>query len=121
MSGTEFRAPRIIYSLWLQGESEAPPIVRLIFRRWASFNPDYELRVLNGNDVARLLAGYGIALQHMPIQALSDVVRARLLLDGGVWADASVFPTEPLDPWLPRLLKEEGSSRSIGPMPIALW
>ena len=44
----------------------------------------------------------------MSNQALSDIVRAKLLLQGGVWADATVFPTEPLDAWLPDRLKDAG-------------
>jgi hypothetical protein len=71
-------------------------------------NPDYELRILDGDDVDRLLLGFRVAPQRMTVQALSDVVRTKLLLEGGVWADASVLPIEPLDAWLPDLLKDSG-------------
>lgn len=38
----------------------------------------------------------------LPPQALSDILRCRLLIDeGGIWVDASVLPVRPLDDWLP--------------------
>jgi hypothetical protein len=101
--------PRTIYTLWLQGEALAPPIVRLNLRRWAALNPNYVLRVLDRHDVAGWLADSGIPLDTMPIQALSDMMRARvLLLEGGIWTDASVFPSRPLDDWLPAALNQAG-------------
>ena len=108
MSGEHLTAPRTIYALWLQGEEAAPALVRLNFRRWASMNPDHELRILNADDVDRLLVGFPLPPAQMTVQALSDVLRARLLLEGGVWSDASVFPTEPLDAWLPDRLQDAG-------------
>jgi len=116
--------PRIIYSLWLQGERAAPEVVRLVFRRWAALNPDYELRVLDGEDAAKLLSGFPLALQDMTRQALSDVVRARLLIGGGVWADATVLPIIPLDEWLPELMKDSGFfafERPAPDRPLSSW
>lgn len=124
MSPADFRVPRIIYSLWLQGENDAPELVRLIFRRWASLNPSYEVRILDGNDVRRLLENSGISWQAMTPQALSDVVRMQVLADGGVWADASVLPIEPLDAWLPSLLQDSGFFAFEKPgvdRPISSW
>lgn len=124
MSATVPTAPRIIYMLWLQGEQAAPELVRLNFRRWASLNPDYDLGILNGDDVDRLLVGFNLRPTQMMPQALSNVVRAKLLLQGGVWADATLFPTEPLDAWLPDRLKDAGFfafERPGADRPLSTW
>jgi hypothetical protein len=117
--------PKIIYSLWLQGEKHAPDIVRLCFDRWATFNPNYEFRILDSHDVGRLLEGLDIPVDSMTPQALSDVVRARLLLEtGGVWVDSSLFPTQALDEWLPGMLQSTGFFAFERPghdRPISSW
>lgn len=117
--------PKIIYALWLQGEEAAPPVVRLNFARWAALNPGYRLVVLAKPDVERLLAGAGLALADMPAAALSDIVRAKLLSEsGGIWVDASLFPLQPLDAWLPAVLNTAGFFAFTRPGPdrlIASW
>ncbi len=116
--------PKIIYSLWLQGLGVAPPLVQLTVRRWESLNPDYQVRVLDLHAVTALFASRGVTLPPMPAQALSDIVRAALLLDGGVWTDASVLPTRPLDDWLPDLVSEPGFFAFDKPdldRPVASW
>jgi hypothetical protein len=101
--------PKIIYSLWLQGQDKAPDLVRLNFSRWATLNPHYRLRILDRKDVDLLLRGSGLPIDTLAPQALSDILRTRLLLDeGGIWADASVFPIRPLDEWIPGILTRSG-------------
>ena len=124
MSGPEQLVPRIIYSLWLQGRQQAPPLVQMVFRCWAELNPDYELRVLDAHDVDALLTGFAVRPSQMTPQALSDVVRARLLLQGGVWADATVFPACPLDVWLPQQVRDIGFfafDRPGADRPLSSW
>lgn len=95
--------PRVITSAWLQGAAQAPAIVRLCFERWARLNPDYQLRVLEASDATSLLASY--RLPPLPAQALSDVLRVKLLRDeGGIWVDAALFPVTPLEAWLSPLM-----------------
>lgn len=101
--------PKVIYSLWLQGANDAPELVRMCFERWASLNPGYELRVLDSDGVRAELAGSTIPFESMTPQALSDVVRARLLSEnGGIWVDATLFPMRPLETWLPNELSNAG-------------
>jgi hypothetical protein len=96
--------PRAIYSLWLPSRDQAPPIVQLCFERWHQLNPEYAFQVLEQSDVERLLIGFPIPLNSIPTQALSDIVRARLLLDkGGIWVDATLFPVVPLRQWIPTI------------------
>jgi capsular polysaccharide synthesis protein len=101
--------PKTIYSLWLQGRDRAPEIVECNFELWSRLNPGYRLQVLDSSDVERLLAGFPIPLELLTPQALSDVVRARILHEsGGIWTDASVLPVRPLDDWLPDLTSTGG-------------
>ncbi|WP_171027228.1 capsular polysaccharide synthesis protein [Pseudarthrobacter sp. NamB4] len=94
--------PRKIFVLWLQGEAAAPPLVKMCLLRWRRLNPGYELKVLDLSDAKRILSGFPMDVSKMRPQALSDVLRIRLLRDqGGVWADATTFPILPLDYWLP--------------------
>lgn len=95
--------PPVIWTLWLQGQLHAPSIVRTSFARWRKLNPDLELRVLDRGDAENLLHDFPIKIEDISAQALSDILRARLLRDnGGIWVDATAFPTIPLHQWLGR-------------------
>ena len=101
--------PPIIYSMWLQGVDQAPPIVRLNFERWERLNPGYRLKVLEGADVGLRRAFLPRYSKELGPQALSDVVRAYFLMaTGGIWVDASVYPAVPLDEWLPSRMTSSG-------------
>ncbi|MBN3809598.1 FkbM family methyltransferase [Paraburkholderia sp. Ac-20347] len=117
--------PKIIYSLWLQGLEDAPELVRLNFERWGRLNPHYRLEILDRAAVLRLLAGTQIKPDTLTHQALSDVVRLRLLHEtGGIWVDATVLPTQPLDDWLPAMMTESGFFAFEKPAPdrpISSW
>ncbi len=112
-------APRIIFSAWLQGVASAPAIVQLCLERWARLNPAHELHVLDAAESADLLAG--LSLPALPAQALSDILRIKLLLErGGIWVDATLFPVVPLQDWLPA--QEFFAFAQPGPdRPIASW
>jgi hypothetical protein len=64
-----------------------------------------------------------VAVQDMPPEALSDVVRIALLERyGGVWVDGTLFCARPLDEWLPELV-ETGFFAFGNPEPrvVASW
>lgn len=117
--------PKRLYSLWLQGQAAAPEMVRICFAKWRQFNPDHELTVLDANDVVRLLGGTGLPFREIAVQALSDIVRARLLQrEGGVWIDATVMPVAPLDTWLPKATAQTGFfafERPAADRPLSSW
>jgi tetratricopeptide (TPR) repeat protein len=117
--------PKTIYSLWLQGLDAAPELVRFNLERWTALNPDYQLKVLDRRDALELFEGTDFPIRELPKQALSDVVRARLLREnGGVWVDASVFPVKPLSQWLDDALAAAGffAFERPGPdRPISSW
>jgi hypothetical protein len=108
-SDADSAIPKTIYSMWLQGVDRAPATVRMCLARWATLNPEYELRILQQDDVGELLAGVAIDHRLLPPQALSDLLRARVLLArGGVWVDASAYPVRPLRDWLPKFTRRGG-------------
>lgn len=117
--------PRIIYTLWIQGEAAAPDLVRFNWDRWSRLNRDYELVILDGPAALRRIGAFPIDPGTLAPQAFSDVLRAKLLADaGGVWTDASVFPVVPLSEWLDRCLA--GASFFAyeapgGDRPISSW
>jgi hypothetical protein len=117
--------PKIIWSLWLQGREEVPDLVRLNFDRWATLNPHYRLEILDRHDVEVLFREDDLPIAELPVQVLSDIVRARLLRDsGGIWVDAALFPVKPLDDWLPDVLSNAGFFAFERPKPdrlIASW
>lgn len=97
-------APKVIWFLWLQGLDQAPEVVRLCHESWRRRNPGWEVRALGRGDVDRYVdldEILGPNRETASPQAISDIVRVSLLADqGGVWADATVFCTQPLDDWL---------------------
>ncbi len=112
--------PRVIYSAWLQGAAQAPAVVQSCFQRWARLNPEYQLRVLEASDAATLLAPYNFP--PVPPQALSDILRVKLLLEhGGLWVDAALFPIVPLDSWLPGGAGFFAFARPGPDRPISSW
>lgn len=100
-------------------------MVRLCLARWAQLNPDHELRVLDRAGAERLLADEALPVSSLSPQALSDVVRTKVLLtEGGVWADAAVLPTRPLDLWLGALVEPTGFFAFARPgpdRPLSSW
>lgn len=125
MAASPVVIPKVIYSLWLQGRDQTPPVVRLNFDRWTKLNPAYRLQVLDRHDVDALFQGTGLAVASLTPQALSDVIRARVLSEvGGIWVDASAFPIKPLDDWLPEMLGDVGFFGFERPTPdrlISSW
>jgi FkbM family methyltransferase len=117
--------PRQIYSLWLHGVSKAPPWVQWNLARWRLLNPEYGVTALNAEDVAALLQDSGLPWQDMTPQALSDVVRAKLLAQrGGIWVDASVMAARPLDTWLPEAVSQTSFfafARPAPDRPLSSW
>ena len=112
--------PKVIFAYWHSGERSAPPLVRMCLDRWRRLNPDFELRVLTAEDADAALRGMRMCFSTMSVQAFTDVLRTRLLQDGGVWIDATVFPVRPLTGWLDEigddrtiLLRSPGGYRSI--------
>ena len=114
-----------IYALWDEGREAAPDLVRRCLDRWEELNPAHELVVLDRAALEAELAGAPAAVRALPIQGASNVLRMHLLAEkGGVWTDATVLPTVPLDDWLPALLEPAGffAFAKPGPSrPLSSW
>ncbi len=108
--------PRIIWIYWHQGAEAAPMIVRHCIESWRTYNPGWEVRVLDAESVAEICDMSDFPAGQVR-HTFADVLRLRLLkTHGGVWADATVFCHRPLDDWLP-LLSQGGffAFRNPGP------
>lgn len=123
--GVDHSIPKIIHALWLQGRDEAPPMVQANLARWEQLNPEYDLRVIDMRYVRTLLAHTGLDLDRVRPQQLSDIVRLQLLKNhGGVWVDATLYPSRPLSAWLDELSNPEGFFAFRNPGPdrlLAVW
>src|SRR5665213_330479 len=126
MEGTRILR-RTIWTLWLQGRSSAPAVIQHCIASWERLNPTWEVRVLDAGTVGRYVdVGDVVDLDHQAVTAasLSDIVRLLLLREyGGVWVDASLLCTRPLDDWLdPCAAEGFFAFADPGPdRPVASW
>jgi len=104
MTETSTEVPRRIWFMWLQGLDGAPEIVKRCWASWEKYNPDWDLVLLDENNLERHVPVHEILgknREHMSGAALADVARINLLANyGGVWVDATCFCCMPLDEWL---------------------
>lgn len=98
--------PNHIWCFWDQGENQAPPLVRRCIASWRQHNPRWQLCVLDRESLAEYVSlprEIDITRKDLTVQKVSNLVRLYLLRTyGGVWADATLFCSEPLDSWLPQ-------------------
>lgn len=117
--------PKVVYSLWLQGEENAPGLVKLNFQKWRNLNPTYKLTVLDAASCQPYLKHLSIDRAHLTVQAQSDIIRLKLLsTHGGIWADASVLPTRPLAEWIGAATDKMGFfayERAGTVLPLSSW
>ncbi|MCU7926552.1 MAG: capsular polysaccharide synthesis protein [Candidatus Thiodiazotropha sp. (ex Dulcina madagascariensis)] len=94
--------PKKIWFLWHQGWESAPSVVKECYRSWEALNPEWDVVFLTDENLSEyiLLDKYQ-RNNRILIQALSDIIRILLMhRHGGVWVDASIFCTRPLDEWI---------------------
>ncbi len=101
MSDADF--PKIIWTLWLQGENEAPFIVKHCIDSWRRENPDWQVIVLDEKSMYEYVTIDlpPEKLKTMPKEKQANLIRLLLLQKhGGVWADATLYCMQPLDNWI---------------------
>lgn len=89
--------PKIIWTYW-DGD-ELPWSVQECINSWRKFNPEWDVRIVNQNSLAQWTSTPVLKFRwaNTP-QRTADFVRLELLSKyGGVWADASLLMTQPLD------------------------
>jgi len=110
-------AGRTVWLLWWDGWAHAPWLAQQVAASWEAHNPGWAVQRLDARDVTRLLhvpyledlryaqertaRGWRKPTASWLRAAQSDVVRVHLLSRfGGVWADATLLCTAPLDTWV---------------------
>jgi capsular polysaccharide synthesis protein len=94
---------RTIWTLWLQGFADAPPLVQACLESWRRFNPGWRVQPLDQHSLGDVidLVSLRDASGHLTLQKTSALARLALLRRyGGVWTDATVFCLRPLDDWI---------------------
>ena len=95
---------RKIWIYWAQGLEEAPEIVQYCINSWKQHNPTWDIVFLNDRTVGNFINASDLN-KRINRTAYSDILRCRLLRQyGGVWVDATVLCTKPLDDWLNALM-----------------
>lgn len=97
--------PKTLWIYWHEGFEKAPELVKLCHRSWQRLNPDYEFQSLSDENLSDYIVP-GAGLQYfdeLPLQKQANIIRKQLLVAyGGVWVDATLLCTRPLEDWLPR-------------------
>lgn len=98
---------RTVYMLWLQGFDHAPEVVRECRKSWLHYNAHSWNFVFLDNTTLPHYLPSSLLHRLMPNRAtmspnhVSNIIRLLLLeIYGGLWADATLFCTRPLDDWL---------------------
>lgn len=92
-----------IWMLWFQGKAAMPEIAQRCYTSWVEQNPDYKLTFLTDENLSDFIQidKRIAANKNISVQSYADLIRINLLRKyGGVWADATLFCTQPLSNWL---------------------
>lgn len=88
---------------WADGFEHAPGAVQLAVRSWKQFNPDFEIVLLDDENVSEWVGDSPRvkSWDQFDLQKKSDLLRMFLInKHGGFWADATLVCTRPLHQWL---------------------
>lgn len=98
--------PKKIWTFW--DSEEIPPIVQKCIDSWRTHNPDFQIIVLNKDNVYSYLPEFPVNLKHGDNPAhFSDMVRINILAKyGGIWSDASIICYGSYE-WILKLQKEK--------------
>lgn len=97
---------KTILGYWHQGRDAAPDDIEMCWDLWARMNPEWDLRILEWEDIRPLLEEHGVDGNLMSFTGISNIVRlAGLTQHGGIWVDAYTVPLRPLRDFLPPLME----------------
>lgn len=112
---------KTIWMFWEQGEAQLKGLASNASSRyredhrcvlgWRRLNPTWEVRLLDRDEAERLAPLYAKQAGKPEVTPAlrSDLLRLELLSRyGGVWADVSACPTQPLDSWLTEAVRPSG-------------
>lgn len=100
--------PKVIWTYWENMApngsdvvpAELPPLVSICIASWKLLNPDWDIRLLNESTKGEWLHKDDLPANYdeQRIEHKSDAVRIALLeMYGGVWMDATILLTKPLN------------------------
>jgi len=95
----EKEIPKIIWTYW--DNDSIPELVKKCMTSWKKYNPTYTIHLLSNSNLSQFLDTdvLSFKLANYP-QRISDFIRIHVLAKhGGIWADASLLMTAPLD-WI---------------------
>ncbi len=123
---TNKQIPKMLFMYWHQGWKNAPEIVKRCAATWQQHNPTWDIFFLDSASVSeKVKLPPAVKTLNLPLPALSDVIRICLLKKyGGVWADATLWCTRPLDDWIEVVSNPSGffAYDKPGPdRPISSW
>ena len=101
--------PQIIWSYWHQ--EDQPLIVQKCVDTWRRYNPDYTINVLHAGNIGEFLPADQLPDAFFTLKEFrkADWLRVALLQTyGGIWLDASIVLTQPLD-WVMDLQQKHHS------------
>ncbi len=123
--------PKIIWMYWNTPISSAPDVVRMSVESWTKLNPDYEVRLLNDENITEELgfdfnAVFQLCLVKLTLAMKADILRLYLLSRfGGIWADTTTFCLQPLSHWLPTYTSQHGfytfRHKTVPSRPLEAW
>lgn len=92
--------PKIIWSFW--DSENIPPVVQKCFDSWKLYNPDFEIHILNKNNIHEFVSKdfdvFSMRHNKISIQKATDFLRLYLIYNyGGFWLDATIFLNDSLN------------------------
>lgn len=90
-----------IWTAWLQGYEQAPPLVKACIDSLREYMPEHEVVVINADNLCQYVELSEWLMEkyrrgRIPNALFSDLVRLELLIShGGLWVDSSVLMTDP--------------------------
>jgi mannosyltransferase OCH1-like enzyme len=98
--------PPRIWTCWLQGYEQAPPVVKACINSMRKYAPGYEVTVITEDTIADYVAMPAYITKKykdgiISATQFSDLLRILLLINyGGIWMDATVLLTKNIPPVL---------------------
>lgn len=92
--------PRVIWWCWLQGEDQAPGLVKECLKSLRHNLPDYDIQVITWDNLNNYIQVPKKILDKFNAKWInganfSDIIRLMLLVQyGGIWVDSTVFCTD---------------------------
>ena len=98
-----YNLPNTIYFFWNTGFNRSPRLVQECFISWKRLNPSWDVVFIDDKNVNNYvdMGRHNNLIGKITIQEYADILRMELLnQNGGVWVDATLFCTKPLDSWI---------------------